>query len=100
LSWKLADEVDQEIRRRMKARSWEVTPTNYNTDREIYAWWHDVPSGPSPTLRISRRILEDYPAFVVLHQLDTLKVAQAIRAQPEARLAVVQDEWKVVLKET
>lgn len=49
--------------------------------------------------RISRQVLEDYPAFVVVHHLDELKVAQAMRARPEARLVVVQKGSTVVLEE-
>lgn len=61
---------------------------NYDPNREVYAWRHDVRGSPSPTLRISR---QDYPAFAVLYHLDQLKVAQAIRADPAARLVVLPD---------
>lgn len=50
-------------------------------------------------LRISRHVLEHYPAFVVLYHLDQCRVAQAIRARPEARLVVVQNGAKVSLME-
>jgi hypothetical protein len=66
-------------------------PTSYDFEREIYAWRHDVHGGPSPTLRISRPVLDGYPAFVVLYHLDQLKIAQAMRATPAARLVVVQE---------
>jgi hypothetical protein len=81
----------------MKAKGWEVNRTNYDTDREIYAWRHELRGGKSPTLRISRRVLEGYRAFIVLHHLDELKVAQAIRADPTARLVVVQQDSSVTL---
>jgi hypothetical protein len=84
----------------MKARGWEVTRTNYDSERQVYAWRHDVRGGPSPTLRVSRSVLEQYPAFVVLYHLDQLKVAQAMRARPEARLVVVQNGTKVALEES
>ena len=64
---------------------------------KVYAWRHDLPGGKSPTLRISRKVLEDYPAFIVVHYLDELKVARAIRARPEARLVVVQNGSRVTL---
>ena len=67
MTWKPSDEHDKEIRRWMKSKGWEVTRTNYSVDREIYAWRHDVRDSTSPTLRISRQVLEDYPAFVVIH---------------------------------
>jgi hypothetical protein len=40
----------------MRARGWEVTRTNYDFDREVYAWRHDQRGGNSPTLRISRGV--------------------------------------------
>jgi len=43
----------------MKARGWEVTRTNYDCDRRVYAWWHDLPGSKSPTLRISQKVLEN-----------------------------------------
>jgi hypothetical protein len=46
-----------------------------------------------------RRVLDDYPAFVVLHHLDELKVAQAIRHNPRCGWLVVQNGTKVTLEE-
>lgn len=83
----------------MKARGWDVSRTNYDPDREVYAWRHDVRGVPSPTLRISRQVLESYPAFAVLYHLDQLKVAQAMRADPEARLLMLQKGTAGVLEE-
>lgn len=84
----------------MKARGWEVNrPLEYDSDREVSAWRHEVRGGHSPTLRISRKVLEDYPAFAVLYHLDTLKVAAAIRTRPAARLVVVQKELAVFVVE-
>jgi hypothetical protein len=54
-----------------------VTSTDYNFDREIYAWRHDLRSGPSPTLRFSQGVLEDYPAFALVEILDQLGVANS-----------------------
>jgi hypothetical protein len=99
MTWKPIEDHDKEIRQPMGARGWEVTRTNYDADREIYAWRHELRGGKSPTLRISRRVLESYPAFVLLYHLDQLKVARAMRAQPEARLVVVQTGSTVVLGE-
>ena len=100
ITWKPAEDTDRAVRTWMKAKGWEVTGTNYDIGREIYAWRHELPAGNSPTLRISRRVLEDYPAFMVLHHLDELKVAQAIRARPEARLVMVQKGLTVTLDES
>jgi len=71
----------------------------YDFDREVYAWRHEVRGGKSPTLRIERKVLEDYPAFAVLHHLDRLRVAAAIRARPDAHFVIVQDGSKVTLEE-
>ena len=84
--WKPTDDADGSVREWMKARGWEVTRTNYDSDRKVYAWRHDIPGGTSPALRISQQVLEDYPAFIVVHHLDELKVARPIPTQPEMRL--------------
>jgi hypothetical protein len=99
MTWKPTDDVDREVCEWMRSKGWEVNRTNYDSDREIYAWRHQLPGGKSPTLRISRHVLEHYPAFVVLYHLDQFRVAQAIRARPEARLVVVQNGAKVSLME-
>jgi hypothetical protein len=59
MTWKPSEDVDREIRQWMKAKGWVVTRTNYDADREVYAWRHDVRGGSSLTLRISRRVLEN-----------------------------------------
>jgi hypothetical protein len=71
MSWKPSEDHDHEIRHWMKSRAWPVTRTNYDSEREIYAWRHELRGGKSPTLRISRGILEDYPAFIVAYHLNT-----------------------------
>jgi hypothetical protein len=91
MTWKPSEDVDRVIRQWMKAKGWEVNRTNYDFDREVYAWRHQQRDGKSPTLRIFRYVLEHYPAFIVLHHLEELKVAQVIRARPEARMVVVQN---------
>jgi hypothetical protein len=83
----------------MKAKGWEVTATDYNFEQEIYSWRHQQPGGKSPTLRITRSVLEHNPAFVILYHLDRLNVARAIRAHPETRLVVAQEGTAVTLKE-
>jgi hypothetical protein len=49
--------MDQSVRAWMKAKGWEVTRTNYDFDREVHSWRHDVRGGPSPTLRVFFRVL-------------------------------------------
>jgi hypothetical protein len=95
-----SEDHDREIRRWMTAEGWEVTRTKYSLDPDRYAWWHDVPGGgPSPTLRLARYVLEKYPAFLVVQHLETLKVAQGLRGQPDAMLIVTQSGSRITLKE-
>ena len=98
MAWKPAEDMDREIRRWMKAQGWEVN-CRPEYGRKVYGWRQEVRGGPSPTLRISQSVLEDYPAFAVLYHLDTLKVAAAIRARPDARFVVVQNGSRLTLKE-
>jgi hypothetical protein len=91
MNWKPTEDVDGEIREWMKGKGWEVTKVDYDFDREIYAWRHEVRGGKSPTLRIERKVLEAYPAFAVVYHLDQLRVAAMMKALPEARLVVAQD---------
>jgi hypothetical protein len=81
--WKPSEEHDKEIRRWMKLKGWGVTRTNYDPDRQVFAWRHDVRGGPSPTLRISRQVIESYPAFALLYHLDELKVVRAMGVTPK-----------------
>jgi hypothetical protein len=99
MTWKPTDHVDEQVRGWMTAKRWEVTATDCHFDQEIYAWLHQEPGGKSPTLRIARAVLEHNPAFVILYHLDRLRVAQAIRAQPAARLVVTEEGTVIVLKE-
>jgi len=50
-------------------------------------------------VRISQKVLEDYPAFAVLEHLDRVNVAAAMRARPDARYVVVQNGLRVILEE-
>ena len=99
MRWKPPDEHDREIRRWMDSKGWKVTGTHYDFSRELYAWRHELSGGKSPTLWISQKVLEDFPAFIVIHHLEELRVAQAIRARPEARLVVAQNGSMVTLEE-
>ena len=98
MSWQPTDDIDGEIRRWMKAKGWEVN-RRPEYDREIYTWRHKAPGRPSHTLRISQKVLEDYPPFAVLEHLDRLNVATAIRARPYARYVMLQNGSRVTLEE-
>jgi hypothetical protein len=97
--WKPTDDMDRQIRGWMKLKGWEVTRTNYDLDREVYAWRYDAREGPSQTLRISREVLEGYPPFAVLEQLGRLRVADRMRTYPHRRWVVVQRGTAVELVE-
>ena len=99
MTWKPTDHVDEQVRGWMRAKGWQVTATDHHFDQEIYSWRHQQPGGKSPTLRITRQVLEHNPAFVILYHLDRLNVAQAIRANPEARLVVTHDGTAITIKE-
>jgi hypothetical protein len=99
MTWKPRSDIDAEVRQWMKVKGWEVSRTNYDGDREVYAWRHEIRGGNSPTLHIARYVLEHCPAFAILQHLDRLKVAAAIRAQPAARLVLVQNGQRVTLEE-
>jgi hypothetical protein len=99
MTWKPSVYMDEEIRRWMKAKGWMVNRTQYGARSRVYAWRREVGGGPYPTLRISRKVLEDYPPLVVTEFLDRLKVAAAIRAKPDARFVVMQRGGTVVIEE-
>ena len=99
VNWKPSEDVDEAVRSWMKSKGWEVTKVNYDFDREIYAWRHELKGKPSPTLRISQGVLEAYPPFAVVEHLDRLNVAAAIRRTPNSRFVVVQNGTAVTLEE-
>jgi hypothetical protein len=55
MTWKPSDDIDREVRAWMKAKGWNVTRFNYDSERKVYAWRHDVravhhPRSESPGL--------------------------------------------------
>jgi hypothetical protein len=74
----------------MFLQGWAVNRTQYDPDHELYAWRHQLRRGASRTLRISKEVIELYPASLVVEHLDRLQVAQALEAQPYRRWALVQ----------
>jgi hypothetical protein len=99
MNWKPTEYMDDEIRRWMKSKGWEVSRTHWNHEQQIYAWRHDVRGGKSPTVRIHREVLEQYPPFAVSYHLDQLKLARLILAYPGVRLVVLQHDLKVTVAE-
>jgi hypothetical protein len=99
MTWKPSVYMDEAIRRWMKGKGWEVNRTQYGARSQVYAWRHEASGGQSYTLRVSRKVLEDYPPFAVAEVLERLKVAGTIRAMPDARFVVVQSGATVVLEE-
>jgi hypothetical protein len=96
VNWKPSPEHDNEIRRWMKAKGWEVNRTEYDPDRELYIWRHQG-QRPERALRITREVLEAYPASAVVAHLQRLGVAHAIRHQSHLRWVVAQQGPEVVL---
>jgi hypothetical protein len=84
-------------------RHLRLAPVNsrpeYDPRKRVYAWFHQPLRGSPLVLQISREVLEDYPAFAILHHLDNLGVDTAIRTHPGARLVVLQKRTQVVLEE-
>jgi hypothetical protein len=99
MTWKPTADIDEQVRKWMNEKGWQITRTEYDFDREVYAWRSEIRGSPSPTLWISQAVLEDYPAWAVLYHLDRLRVAATLRADPAARLVVVQKGTAVVLGE-
>jgi len=89
MTWKPSDDVEREVRNWMTWKGWEVSPVYYDSERQVYAWHHDVRGGPSPNLRISRQVLESYPAFVLLYHLAELKVNRVLRTSNTLSLFIL-----------
>jgi hypothetical protein len=99
-AWKPPPAIDQEVRQWMETKGWKVNRTQYGSRSRVYAWRCERSDGRvCPTLRISREVLETYPAWALIHHLDQLRVAQAIRARTDARLVIRQKGDSVVLEE-
>ena len=77
---------------------WPVTATNYDFDREIYAWRSESQTAPR-TLSITRRILEDTPAPELGSVLDSLRVADALNAKPKAYTLVMQEQGHAIVRQ-
>ena len=100
MNWKPSADIDENVRQWMRAKGWEVNcRPEYDSGREVYAWRHEVTSDNSPTLRVSRGVLERYPARAILELLDRLRVAAALQACPDCVLVVVQNGLRVTLEE-
>ncbi len=82
----------------MKAKDWEVTAAEYDA-KGVYTWLHEPRRGAPLAVRISREVLDDSPAWVVLYHLDHLQVARAIRVRPEAHLVIAHSDGAIVLEE-
>jgi hypothetical protein len=96
--WKLPADFDAKIREWMTNQGWTANSTRDYFDEEVYAWRHDTSSGSSPTLWISRRVIEDYPVSQVIEHLGRLGVADRMRSHPKARFLVTQEAGQIVVK--
>ena len=101
MTWQRFEHTDPEIRRWIKTQGWELLGrSEYDAGTKIHTWRFKLRGGKSSSLGISRQILEDYPAFIVLYHLDTLNAAAAIRAKPGAGFVLVQKGQTVTLEES
>ncbi len=100
MSLKRFEQLDSEIRDWVKTKGWEVVGrAEYDAGSKIYSWRLKLRPGKASTLRIARKLLEDYPTFVVLYHLDNLNVAAAIRARPGAGFVLEQKGRTVSFEE-
>ncbi|HYC32973.1 MAG TPA: hypothetical protein VEB59_11845 [Gemmatimonadales bacterium] len=68
-----------------------MNSTRYYTEEEVFAWRHQVAES-SPTLWIARPVLEQHSAEELVAALESLAVAERMRAAPLARFLVVDED--------
>jgi hypothetical protein len=97
-NWTPPAAMDAKIREWMKAQGYTVNSTRYYSDEEVYAWRHEEQEG-SPTLWITRAVIEHYDPVDLVAGLDQLNVASRMRSKPKARFVVVErdSELRVVV---
>jgi hypothetical protein len=75
MPWKPSEDHDREIRRWMESKGWEVTRTNHDADRKVYAWRHQLVGRwqmtNAPDLPVCPRAVS---RLVLLYHLNQLKV--------------------------
>lgn len=96
--WKPPTDFDERIREWMAAHGWKANSTRDYFDEEVYAWREDTSTGSSPTLWIARAVIENHPVRQVIEQLDSLGVADRMRANPKTRFVVTHDAGELVVK--
>ena len=96
--WKLPAGFDAKIREWTASHGWTANSTRDYLDEEVYAWRQDTGSGSSPTLWITRSVIDQYQASTVVEQLDQLGVAERMHSNPKARFIVVEEAGRLVVK--
>jgi hypothetical protein len=96
--WHPPADFDAKIREWMAGQGWKANSTRDYFDEEVYAWRHDTSSGSSPTLWISRALIEDRQGTEVVEHLDRLGVAERMRSKPKARFIVKREAGQIVVK--
>ena len=96
--WKPPADFDAKIREWMTAQGWTANATRDYLDEEVYAWRQDTSSGSSPTLWITRSVIEKHKASHVIRELDRLDVADRMRSNPKARFMVTQEAGQITVK--
>lgn len=92
--WAPPAAMDAKIRQWMRAHGYTVNSTRYYAEDEVYAWRHEEQEG-SPTLWITRAVIERYEPADLAEHLDRLKVAARMRSKPKARFVVVEQDSEV-----
>jgi|SRR3954464_10857610 hypothetical protein len=95
--WKPPADFDARIREWMAGQGWTANSTRDYADEEVYAWRQDTSSGSSPTLWITRAVVERHPVAEVVEQLNRLGVADRMRSNPKARFLVTEEAGEVVV---
>ncbi len=90
-NWMPPAALDAKIREWMKAQGYAVNSTRYYFDEAVYAWRHEEHEG-SPTLWITRAVLEHHDPTELVAHLDRLNVAARMRSKPKARFVIVEQD--------
>lgn len=99
MNWKPSDDTDYMIRKWMGHRGWDVHRTDYNHEQQFYSWRHELGGERAIVLRITRTVLEDFPAFALWELLDRRHVAAELKARPAAYLVMVKRGVRALLEE-
>lgn len=75
-------EHDASVSRWLLANNWPVTARHFDPDREVFAWRHDG-GDQTRTVRVTKSVMEDYPANKVLALFDATRLSEVLVAHPK-----------------